>query len=168
LGETPEPTRNDTGEAANTGDTAGTGDTPKEGDRKPLSTLLRQVSLSGRSYRKIAEDAIDPVTGEQLDHRYLNDIVRGKIVSCPPPARLRALAAGLHVGIDDLKRLAAIQYLEYDVRVYEGRDGELQLWTTARQLSAEDLDTVRRLASSLLERATARPDGRKDPRHRPR
>lgn len=122
-------------------------------EEAPVTALIRTVaSAAGRSYRKIAAEAVDPVTGEQLDYRYINDIARGKVASAPSPARVRALAAGLGVDVDDLKQLAAVQWLDVRIETRHPREGEIQLWSTVRQLSEEDLEAVQMLAQSLLER----------------
>lgn len=118
-----------------------------------MTTLVAKIAEQ-RSYRKIAAEAIDPITGEQLSFHYLNDLGRGRVASSPSPARLRALAAGLHVPEDDLKQLAALQWLGYDITTVQVREGEVELWATVRQLNADDLATMRAVADGLLARHT--------------
>ena len=118
---------------------------------KPVTALLRAFSEHGISYGKIAEKAIDPVTGEQLDRRYLADIGRGRLVSSPPPARLRALAAGIGISEEEIKRLAAAQWLEYQLHVEHPSDELWLLWTKVQQLDDGDREAVRILVEGLLE-----------------
>lgn len=115
----------------------------------PVSELLRAAARNS-SFRKLATKAIDPETGEQLTHHYLNDIARGQLLTAPPPSRLRAIATCLGEDPDTIKQLAAAQWLDYHVHT-ETRDGGWRLWTTVRQLSDEDQKTVRLLVERLRQ-----------------
>jgi hypothetical protein len=115
-----------------------------------LSELLRAAAdAPGSSYAKLAARAVDPETGEQLTRHYLNDITRGRQVTAPPPAKLRAIASCLGEDPDTIKRLAAAQWLDYHVHT-ETREGGWRLWTSVRELSEEDQETVRLLAERLV------------------
>jgi hypothetical protein len=121
-------------------------------EHQSVTALLRQLSASGTSYRMIAQRAIDPITCKKLDHRYIAYIARGRLITSPSPPRLRALAAGVGVDAEELKRLAAAQWPGYHVHVEHPRDEQWVLWTTVRQLRDEDRQAVRILAEGLLAR----------------
>jgi transcriptional regulator with XRE-family HTH domain len=81
----------------------------------PLSAFIRRTLTHHKmTYRELADAAVDPETGEQLDYRWLNGLVRGRYSNAPTPARLRAIAAGLRVPPVVVKRLAAQQFLELE------------------------------------------------------
>lgn len=91
----------------------------------PLSDYVQSyLDRTGLSQRAFGEQCRDPETGQSLNHTYVGDLVKLRVPRAPEMWRLRALAAGTPTdsvteGIEDyrrrleeLKRLAAIQWLE--------------------------------------------------------
>ncbi|WP_017621974.1 hypothetical protein [Nocardiopsis chromatogenes] len=125
----------------------------------PLSDFVRRTLDHNRiSYRRLAECAVDPETGERLDHRWLNGLVNGRYTTAPTPARLRALAAGLRVPPVVVKRLAAQQFLDLEAEDGEdvGDDAYL-IYLQAKRLPPEDRAVVRDLVRRLADCATPGP-----------
>lgn len=125
----------------------------------PLSDFVRRTLDHNRiSYRRLAECAVDPETGERLDHRWLNGLVNGRYTTAPTPARLRALAAGLRVPPVVVKRLAAQQFLDLEAEGGEdvGDDAYL-IYLQAKRLPPEDRAVVRDLVRRLADCATPGP-----------
>ncbi|WP_283135341.1 hypothetical protein [Rhizohabitans arisaemae] len=124
--------------------------TNRPGEPSPaLSNLVREACLGGVSYRQLAESSVDEETGTRLDFRWINALAHDRLANAPTPARLRALAKGLSMPVEELKRLAAIQWLDYHVTVDIAEAGEWVLWT---QLNEEDLAAVRILVEGLASR----------------
>ncbi|MDA2815106.1 hypothetical protein O4J56_30975 [Nocardiopsis sp. RSe5-2] len=129
----------------------------------PLSDFIRRTLDHHRmSYRQLAEAAVDPETGERLDHRWLNGLVKGRYTTAPAPARLRALAAGLRVPPVVVKRLAAQQFLDLETDGGEdvGDDAYL-IYLQAKRLLPEDRAVVRDLVRRLADCAAPAPPARR-------
>jgi len=105
------------------------------------------------TYRELADAAVDPETGEQLDYRWLNGLVRGRYSNAPTPARLRAIAAGLRVPPVVVKRLAAQQFLELEEVEDDVSDDAYLIYLQVKALPPSDRAVIRDLAARLAERS---------------
>ncbi len=95
--------------------------------RTPLSDYVHEyMERTGVSANEFAQRCIDPENpARPVYPQWLKTLRSGRMESAPELWRLRALAVGLGVDLDLLKRLTASQWLElnYDVEeVPAGRD----------------------------------------------
>lgn len=96
-------------------------------DRDPLSRLVREVNDSGTSYQKMADNALDPETGETLSKPYFQKMAANNVTTPPTAARLRAIAAALRRSLRVVQRAAAAQYLDYQSTELSGYDDETRI-----------------------------------------
>lgn len=78
-----------------------------------VDLVRRQRAERGLSVRKLAEQSVDPKTGERpFKFAWISKLERGESTDPPSPAMLRALAVGLGLPLRVLQEAAAAQYLE--------------------------------------------------------
>jgi hypothetical protein len=77
----------------------------------PFADLVRDAAAAdGMTYRKLAEGAIDPQTGRQLNHNSLWKIASREAVKIAPWI-VRAVAAALGREVREVQAAAAEQYI---------------------------------------------------------
>lgn len=117
--------------------------------RTDFADLVRQRRAElGVSVRALAEQSVDPETGERpFKFGWVSKLERGGSTDAPSAAILRALAAGLSLPLRVLQEAAAAQYL----------DMESFIWSqdrTTRVLAAhieEMTDEERRQLADIAE-----------------
>lgn len=75
-----------------------------------LRDMIRDA-VANSSFERLAERAVDPETGKIASRPYLNDLANGKVKRIPEPPHLRAIAAGLGVSYERVRRAAIAQWL---------------------------------------------------------
>lgn len=76
-----------------------------------LRDMILKAVASGTSYKQLAESATDPETGKVASHSFLNDLANGNVNRIPEPKNLRAIAAGLGVPYERVRKAAIAQWL---------------------------------------------------------
>ncbi|MFB6593983.1 hypothetical protein [Streptomyces diastaticus] len=106
---------------------------PDAGAEEPspgaLSQLIQEVIDHGTTYQRLAEKAIDPVSGTAVSKQYLQKVARTPPSSAPSVVQLRAIAAALKVSERRVKAAAASQWLDldYEASTLAGYDSEVRL-----------------------------------------
>lgn len=98
----------------------------------------------------LARRCVDPETGQELLPQWIKHLTEDRVPRSPETWRYRALAAGMGVDVETIKRLAAAQWI--GVELVEGDEGE---WITVERppgLSDSDLEIVKENARDLARR----------------
>lgn len=90
-----------------------------------LSRLVRDVQASGSSFQQMADRA--RARGHEISKPYFQKLAAGNVNTAPDPKRLLAIAAGLQVPPNVVKRAAALQYLDYRATELAGYDEEVRI-----------------------------------------
>ncbi|MGW4426083.1 helix-turn-helix domain-containing protein [Streptosporangium sp. NPDC004631] len=121
--------------------------------RTPLSDYVRAAyERSGLSKNAFAQMCVDPQDPTRsIYNQWLDQLMtaRGPL---PEPWRLRALAAGIGVDVEDLKRLAAAQWLDYKVEEAYAGDDVIMIPVKGPISEATRL-RIRRMVELLVEEA---------------
>lgn len=120
-----------------------------------LSIFVRDwLAEHDESTRGLADKAVDPKTGFQLQHGWIASLARGRVPRAPDLWRLRALAAGMGVPVRLLAELAAAEWLGLEVaEVPVGSDSAVVV-TVPEGLSEEERARFRRMAEDLARHLT--------------
>lgn len=105
------------------------------------------------TYLALARRSVDPETGQELLPQWIRHLAEGRVPRAPEPWRYRALAAGMETDVEEIKRLAAAQWIGIDLVKAEG--GE---WLTVPMppgLSEAARKVVEETARSLAARLAA-------------
>lgn len=92
-----------------------------------LSRLILEAQQAGDSYQRLADRAIDPVTGEQLSKPYLQKLASGAATTAPKPYALRAIAAAIRKPDAHVQRAAARQFFDYEATELSGYDDDTRV-----------------------------------------
>ncbi|WP_030407480.1 hypothetical protein [Streptomyces albus] len=92
-----------------------------------LTRLVRDAQQAGDSYQRLADRAIDPITGSQLSKPYLQKLGAGDITAPPRAYILRAIAAALRKPEAVVQRAAARQFFEYEATELSGYDDDTRV-----------------------------------------
>lgn len=77
----------------------------------PFANMVREANTGpGMTWRKLAERAIDPQTGQSLTHNTLWKVAQGDMVKVAP-WMIRAVAAALGRPVREVQAAAAEQYI---------------------------------------------------------
>ena len=126
------------------------GGTPGNADRDHLSRFVRDyLADRDESERAMALRAVDPDTGFDLQHGWINQLVKGKVSRAPELWRLRALAAAMGVPEAMLAELAAGQWLGVDVAQVRAGDGSWVAVTVPAGMTGEQRDRFVRMAEDM-------------------
>lgn len=96
-------------------------------DPGALSRLILEANTVERSYQRIADRSVDPVTGETVSKPYLQKIAVGNAKTAPSAAALRAIAVGIRKPESVVQRAAAEQWLGYQATELAGYDEEVRI-----------------------------------------
>lgn len=102
--------------ASDAGDTVGS---------DALSRLVRDVQAAGKSFQQMADRA--RTRGHEISKPYFQKLAAGNVTTAPDPERLHAIAVGLQVPLNVVKRAAALQYLDYRATELSGYDEEVRI-----------------------------------------
>lgn len=78
-----------------------------------LSDLIQAAIDRGESNRSIAERAHR--AGHSISHAYINSLHRGHVAHAPDTARMEALAAGLSVPVETVRRAVFLDWYGHDI-----------------------------------------------------
>lgn len=125
--------------------------TARQGDaRTPLSDYVRDyLERTKVSKNQFSLRCVDPEDPQRVIYiQWLDRLLNG---SGPAPElwRLRALAAGMGANLEDLKRMAAIQWLDYDVAEIRDSDGVVMI-PVRRPVSEAELQQITRVTRAIL------------------
>lgn len=115
------------------------------------------MDRTGVSNLSLARRSRDPETGEELLPQWIKHLVENRVPRSPEPWRYRALAAGMGVEVDLIRRLAAAQWI--GVELIDTDKGE---WVTVEippGLSDSDRQIVIETARSLAHRLAGESGG---------
>jgi hypothetical protein len=90
-----------------------------------LSRLVRDVQATGTSFQQMADRA--RARGHEISKPYFQKLAAGNVSTAPDPKRLLAIAAGIQVPPNVVKRAAALQYLNYQATELAGYDEEVRI-----------------------------------------
>lgn len=116
-----------------------------------LSDLVkgRRAEL-GYSLRKLAENCIDPQTGEQRYSRgAIDNLEKREPVIAPQTPDLRALAAGLQLPLRSIQDAAGEQFLGITTTELDSSGRVRLLANRASSMSAEDLERLLAIAETF-------------------
>lgn len=120
----------------------------------PLSDYVRNAYMrSGLSKIRFVQACVDPLDPTRAIYsQWLDQLMTGR-GPLPEPWRLRALAAGIGVDVEKLKRLAAAQWLEldYEVEEAEGGSGDVIMIPVKKRVSEATRRRIRRMAEVMAE-----------------
>jgi hypothetical protein len=123
----------------------------RSGTGAELSDYVRDyMERTGIKNLSLARRSIDPVSGEELRPQWIKYLVEDRIPRSPEQWRYRALAAGMGVDVEVIRRLAAAQWI--GVELVDAGGGE---WITVEMppgLTEDDRRIVRETAISLARR----------------
>jgi len=119
--------------------------------RTPLSDLVREyLDRTNISKNQFVRSCVDPQHPERSIYiQWLDALVDGR-GPMPELWRLRALAVGLGADLEEVKRMAAIQWLDYEVEQVQAGD-EVIMIPVKKPVSEATRRRIRRLAETLLE-----------------
>ncbi|WP_433415092.1 hypothetical protein ACQP1V_36410 [Microtetraspora malaysiensis] len=122
----------------------------REAPRRPLSDFISaHVVSKDISYKALAARSEDPVTGQQVTDQWIRDVASGRLRRTPDLWRLRALAAGLGVDLDEIRARAIQQYLDYEVATVQTGDAEWVTVSVPPSLTPEERRRVAEMASEI-------------------
>lgn len=127
---------------------------------QPLSdyvkTFMDNTHLSARQF---ADRCHDTVSGLSLNHTYVGSLRNNKVPRAPELWRLRALAAGTGGNLDELKRMAAIQWLDLgDVLRVDVGGGTFVTVTVPANTSERKRRKIIRMAEAMAREEAADDD----------
>lgn len=127
----------------------------RSGTGAQLSTYVREwMERTGTTNLALARRSVDPDTGEELLPQWIRHLAENRVPRSPELWRYRALAAGMGVDVEKIKRLAAAQWI--GVELAEVDQGEWITVPMPPELSEEDrqvvLETAITAARSLARR----------------
>ncbi|MGV9536600.1 hypothetical protein ACWEU6_36125 [Streptosporangium sandarakinum] len=112
------------------------------------------MERTGTTNLALARRSVDPDTGEELLPQWIRHLAENRVPRSPELWRYRALAAGMGVDVEKIKRLAAAQWI--GVELAEVDQGEWITVPMPPELSEEDrqvvLETAITAARSLARR----------------
>ncbi|MEU6649462.1 XRE family transcriptional regulator [Streptomyces sp. NPDC046900] len=120
--------------------------------RTDFSDLIRRRRAElGISLRDLAARAIDPDTGEDVKHAWINKAEKAGSVDAPRPATLRALSVGLGIPLRTLQEAAAAQFLDFDA-VWSGDQSTRILLHRVSELDAEAVEQLTEIVETFARR----------------
>ncbi|GAA0853210.1 hypothetical protein GCM10009525_82300 [Streptosporangium amethystogenes subsp. fukuiense] len=120
------------------------------GSTNPLSRLVRACrDEAGLSLREFADKCIDPQSDRGLLHNWIGELEHGRLPRAPEMWRLRALAAGMGVPVQQLAELSAKQWLGVDVAEIVTGERSWVAVTVPEGLTPEERARFVRLAEDL-------------------
>lgn len=124
---------------------------------QPLSDYVRAFMVGNDlSTRQFADRCRDPDTGQTLNHSYVGSLRSNKVPRAPEMWRLRALAAGTGGNLDELKRMAAIQWLDLgDVLRVDVGGGTFVTVTVPANTSERKRRKIIRMAEAMAREEAA-------------
>lgn len=120
-----------------------------QGSRTPLSDYVRDyLAMTKVSKNQFAQGCVDPDDPRRVIYiQWLESLLLGR-GPAPELWRLRALSVGMRADLEELKRMAAAQWLEYAVE--ETRtESEAILVAVPPGLSEESRRRIRRMAEAM-------------------
>jgi hypothetical protein len=90
-------------------------------------SLLVLEAKGDRSYEDLTKKAINPDTGKQLAKQYFQKLVRTPPKKMPSSGNLQAIADGLGVLPERVRRAAAQQWAEYEATELAGYDEDTRV-----------------------------------------
>lgn len=129
----------------------------RSGTGARLSTYVREyMERTGVSNLALARRSVDPETGDELLPQWIKHLIENRIPRSPEQWRYRALAAGMGADVDEIRRLAAAQWI--GVELAETDAGEWITLEVPTGLTDADRRIVRETAISLARRLAGSPD----------
>lgn len=130
---------------------------------QPLSDYVQAyLERTGLSARELSRSSVDVESGQRLLHTYISALAAAEVPRVPDLWRLKALAAGIaktstshdegeyRRRLDELKRLAAIQWLDLgDVLRVDTGGGTWVTVTVPPTMSESDRETLKRWAENM-------------------
>jgi transcriptional regulator with XRE-family HTH domain len=101
-----------------------------------LRDMVKDALASGRTYRQLAERAVDPETKQTASFALLNDIARGNVNRAPSVAHLRAIAVALDQPFEKVRQAAIDEYLPEKIDTRALLEQADQLEAEAERLKA--------------------------------
>ncbi|MBZ6290322.1 hypothetical protein KVH09_06820 [Streptomyces olivaceus] len=92
-----------------------------------LSQLIQDALDKGSSYGKLAEQAIDPDSGETVSKAYLQRIVKNPPANPPTVPMMKAIATALRKPFERVQEAVAKQWLLYEATELAGYDEEVRI-----------------------------------------
>lgn len=141
------------------GDTMPPRDTSTTSDQ-PLSDYVKAfMDSSELSARQFADRCRDPESGRFLNHTYVGSLRQNRVPRAPELWRLKALAAGTGGNLDELKRMAAIQWLDLgDVLRVDAGGGTFVTVTVPEDMSERRRQKLIRWAEAMAREDVADED----------
>ncbi|MEU3507603.1 XRE family transcriptional regulator [Streptomyces longwoodensis] len=126
--------------------------------RTDFADLVRQRRAElGVSLRKLADQSIEPTTGEQpVKFGWLSKLERNQSTEAPTPAVLRALHVGLGVPLRTLQEAAAAQYLELESAVWSEDRTTRVLAARIEEMSDDERRQLAEIAETFARRRAQR------------
>ncbi|MCW2878004.1 MAG: hypothetical protein JWQ95_2104 [Sphaerisporangium sp.] len=132
------------------------GGTPGSADSDQLSRFVRDyLAAHDIKVRALARRAIDPETGFELQHGWINELAAGRVSRAPELWRLRALAAAMGARPRILAELAAAQWLGVQVAEVSRDDGKKIGVSIPENLPPEKVDEFIRIAEDIARQMGA-------------
>ncbi|MDF5758557.1 hypothetical protein [Spongiactinospora sp. TRM90649] len=123
--------------------------------RTPLSDYVNAyLERTQITRHQLSKRSVDPENPRNVIYPQWLEALQGARAPAPELWRLRALAAGTNTSLDQLKQMAAKQWLEYDVAEVLS-DGELLMIAVPRSLSEEKRRRIKRLAEAMAREEAA-------------
>lgn len=131
--------------------------------RTDFADLVRQRRAElGLSVRKLAEQSVDPDSGEHpFRFGWISKLERGESTDAPSASMLRALSAGLAVPLRVLQEAAAAQYLDMESFIWSQDRTTRVLAAHIEEMTDEERQQLADIAETFARRRTLR-DGKSD------
>ncbi|MEU8756280.1 XRE family transcriptional regulator [Streptomyces chartreusis] len=130
--------------------------------RTDFADLVRQRRAElNISVRKLAEQSVDPETGEQAKFGWISKVERGESTDAPAATILRALAVGLSLPVRVLQEAAAAQYLNMESFIWSQDRTTRVLAARIEEMSDEERRQLADIAETFARRRT-QSDGNSD------
>ncbi|MFF7130051.1 helix-turn-helix domain-containing protein [Streptomyces sp. NPDC008240] len=129
--------------------------------RTDFADLVRQRRAElGLSVRALADQSVDPETGEQpFKFGWVSKLERGGSTDAPSASALRALSAGLSLPLRVLQEAAAAQYLDMESFVWSQDRTTRVLAAHIEEMSDEERAQLADIAESFARRRAQRSEG---------
>ncbi|WP_435279268.1 helix-turn-helix domain-containing protein [Streptomyces sp. 1222.5] len=126
--------------------------------RTDFADLVRQRRAElGLSVRTLAEQSVDPETGERpFKFGWVSKLERGGSTDAPSASILRALSAGLSVPLRVLQEAAAAQYLDMENFIWSDDRTTRVLVAHIEEMSDEERRQLADIAETFARRRTVR------------
>lgn len=131
--------------------------------RTDFADLVRHRRAElGISVRSLAEQSVDPETGEQpFKFGWVSKLERGGSTDAPSAAILRALSVGLSLPLRVLQEAAAAQYLDMESFIWSQDRTTRVLAAHIEEMTDEERRQLADIAETFARRRTQR-DGKSD------